>query len=200
MFSLALKNLKRNRLRTFITASGIALGTLLVSIIIFSMVSLRKLILEQIYNVFSPEEIIVFSFNPSNNLKSDDLKKVKQIQKVKKVYAGLSFNVGVKELKDTINNQEVMLSGRLLAYPHEFYEDNNRIKDAIEKGSIKPDDIYSNPDMIILSRYFYNKLKEKTGQIPQTVTLQMHIPPEFVANISYDLTQKEITKEFKVIG
>ena len=129
MFYLALKNLKRHKLRTIITTVAITIAVFLVSTILFAMFSLKKAMLESFAQDFRPEEIVVVGFN--KEFKEEIVNKTKRLPHVKEVVPVISFNALVLD-----KNSNPIEPIRVLAVQPNNFVFERYVKQSITKGLV----------------------------------------------------------------
>ncbi len=169
MLTLAIKNLKRNKLRTTITVLGIAIGSLLISIIIFTMISLRDLIAYHFAQVFEPENIFLVSFNPNTNFKTSDIEKIKDVKEVAAIYPAieLSFSIPQKQI-----------GGKIVAYGNNYNANRQNIQKAIKEGKLVSGAIPIKKGHTILSKLLYDKLSRPA--INQKLSVEINTPFQYL--------------------
>jgi len=195
MFYLALKNLKRHKLRTTITIIAITIAVFLVSTILFAMFSLKKAMLESFAQDFRPEEIVVVGFN--KEFGADIIDKIRKLPHVTEAVPVLSFNALVLDK----NNNPIEPIRVLAVQPNNFVFERY-VKESIAKGLV--DKIIGEKftgEVAIISLYTKDLAKTDKGE-----KIRFELKPENIITDAVlkksagDMNIPSFKAEFAVIG
>ena len=194
MLILALKNLKRHKTRTVITVLGIAIGVLLVTIILFTMLSLKRLLVYQFTSSFEPQVIYIMANPQEGTMKTEDLNYMKGLKHVTGVYPAIRLGFIVSPLPNQSKNKDrafnshrrahkgmAINGGTLLAYPDSYYLSTPRIKAAIRTGNIPKNAIPLKSGHAIMAKFFYDQVAKDMKN--KTLNVEINPPLELISGL-----------------